>query len=468
MWEGAKALYNWGPPPPPSFLAPDDLAELMAGAHAAEPTRGSGPRYDVAIVGYGPVGADARHPARPARLAGRRVREAAHRLSAAARGALRPRGRAASSRPPAIADGFARPAPRPPTSTSGATPPAQTLLRFDSRAAGRSAAGRKRTCSRSPSSSGCSIGARAPAASRSRAAAKSSASTPTADGVDASRWRATVARDEVRARFVVGCDGANSFVRAQLGSAVTDLGFFFDWLIVDVLPHRPTPWSPLNVQICDPARPTTLVSGGPGRRRWEFMRLPDETHRGSQQRGDRLAPARAVGRAARECAARTAHRVSLPGALGGRLARGPRAARRRRGASDAAVRRPGHVLGPARRRQPRLEARPRPARRARRDRCSTPTRAERVPHVRRAIDVSMELGKVICIADPAEAAARDAAMIAAAAAGHQIAPPAGMPIGPGVTRADDAARRAVVRAGTRAPRGRQRASSTTSSVAAGR
>lgn len=32
-WEGAKGLYNWGPPPPPSFLAPDDLAELMAGAH---------------------------------------------------------------------------------------------------------------------------------------------------------------------------------------------------------------------------------------------------------------------------------------------------------------------------------------------------------------------------------------------------------------------------------------------------
>lgn len=32
-WEGVQGLYNWGPPPPPSFLAPDDLAELMAGAH---------------------------------------------------------------------------------------------------------------------------------------------------------------------------------------------------------------------------------------------------------------------------------------------------------------------------------------------------------------------------------------------------------------------------------------------------
>lgn len=33
-WEGPRGLYSWGPPPPPSFLAPDDLAELMAGAHS--------------------------------------------------------------------------------------------------------------------------------------------------------------------------------------------------------------------------------------------------------------------------------------------------------------------------------------------------------------------------------------------------------------------------------------------------
>lgn len=35
VWDGMHSLYNWGPPVPPSFLAPDDLAELMAGAHAA-------------------------------------------------------------------------------------------------------------------------------------------------------------------------------------------------------------------------------------------------------------------------------------------------------------------------------------------------------------------------------------------------------------------------------------------------
>ncbi|WP_163511282.1 VOC family protein [Fodinicola acaciae] len=32
--DGARGLFNWGPPPPPSFLRPDDLAALMTGAHA--------------------------------------------------------------------------------------------------------------------------------------------------------------------------------------------------------------------------------------------------------------------------------------------------------------------------------------------------------------------------------------------------------------------------------------------------
>lgn len=40
MWspeslEGAQGLYAWGPPPPPSFLEPEDLAALMAGAHSS-------------------------------------------------------------------------------------------------------------------------------------------------------------------------------------------------------------------------------------------------------------------------------------------------------------------------------------------------------------------------------------------------------------------------------------------------
>ncbi|WP_245974644.1 VOC family protein [Thermomonospora umbrina] len=33
--EGARGLFNWGPPPPPSFLHPDGLAALMTGSHSA-------------------------------------------------------------------------------------------------------------------------------------------------------------------------------------------------------------------------------------------------------------------------------------------------------------------------------------------------------------------------------------------------------------------------------------------------
>lgn len=33
-FEGARGLFNWGPPPPPSFLHPEDLAAHMMGAHS--------------------------------------------------------------------------------------------------------------------------------------------------------------------------------------------------------------------------------------------------------------------------------------------------------------------------------------------------------------------------------------------------------------------------------------------------
>lgn len=35
IFEGARGLFNWGPPPPPSFLAPEDLGALMTGQHTS-------------------------------------------------------------------------------------------------------------------------------------------------------------------------------------------------------------------------------------------------------------------------------------------------------------------------------------------------------------------------------------------------------------------------------------------------
>ncbi|MCF3142875.1 bifunctional 3-(3-hydroxy-phenyl)propionate/3-hydroxycinnamic acid hydroxylase MhpA [Streptomyces platensis] len=84
-------------------------------------------------------------------------------------------------------------------------------------------------------------------------------------------------RRTLRAHYAVGCDGANSFVRSRMTTGMTDRGFQHDWLVLDVIPHdRDRVFAPRNLQVCDPSRPTTAVSGGPGRRRWEFMLLPGE------------------------------------------------------------------------------------------------------------------------------------------------------------------------------------------------
>jgi 3-(3-hydroxy-phenyl)propionate hydroxylase len=82
----------------------------------------------------------------------------------------------------------------------------------------------------------------------------------------------------VRARYLVGCDGASSTVRTLTGMALEDLGFDEPWLVVDVLLNEqglsklPT----TSVQYCHPDRPATMVIG-PGRhRRWEISINPGE------------------------------------------------------------------------------------------------------------------------------------------------------------------------------------------------
>ncbi len=92
----------------------------------------------------------------------------------------------------------------------------------------------------------------------------------------------------LRAKFVIGADGANSMVRQALGIENEDKGYFFDWLILDMIPQfdyvASRPDEPAQWQLCDPRRPTTIVPGGPGpvpggpaRRRWEYMVLPGES-----------------------------------------------------------------------------------------------------------------------------------------------------------------------------------------------
>ncbi len=98
--------------------------------------------------------------------------------------------------------------------------------------------------------------------------------------VEAEPGRLAVAGDTrtVTARWLVGADGANSFVRETSGITRRDLGFQERWLVVDAEPHDMAALAhlPIASQRCDPSRPTTIVQSGPSHRRWEFMLLPGE------------------------------------------------------------------------------------------------------------------------------------------------------------------------------------------------
>jgi len=91
-----------------------------------------------------------------------------------------------------------------------------------------------------------------------------------------------VSQDEkartVRARYVIGADGANSFVRQAAGIAWEDLGFAERWLTLDLRPHDIAALErlPTSCQWCDPARPHMHTRNGREHRRWEFMLHPDE------------------------------------------------------------------------------------------------------------------------------------------------------------------------------------------------
>ena len=67
----------------------------------------------------------------------------------------------------------------------------------------------------------------------------------------------------LRARYLIGADGANSLVRETLGIGQEDRGFRADWLIADMELH---PGVTLDIQecgqYCNPERPTTIVPGG--------------------------------------------------------------------------------------------------------------------------------------------------------------------------------------------------------------
>lgn len=230
------------------------------------------------------------------------------------------------------------------------------------------------------------------------------------------------------ASWVVGCDGAGSFVRRSLGIGRSDSGFALDWLACDVVPHRPEDFPPSNLQIADPARPRVAVSCGPGRRRWEFMRMPgeDRAEFGTEENAWRLL---SMFSARPDNATLTRHATYT--------FRARNAEHWRRGrvllAGDAAHQMPPFagqgmcsgfrdaanlawkldlVLG-GRAGESLLDS----------------YEEERRAHVQHAIDLSVRLGRLICLTDPAAAADRDRAMTARPAGPARPSGPA-RPAGP--------------------------------------
>ena len=80
----------------------------------------------------------------------------------------------------------------------------------------------------------------------------------------------------LQARTLLGCDGANSFVRKHLDIPLEDLGFDEWWMVVDARIRNPVDLPPRCIQYCWPSRPATFVPGPGNLRRWEIKLLPGE------------------------------------------------------------------------------------------------------------------------------------------------------------------------------------------------
>jgi 3-(3-hydroxy-phenyl)propionate hydroxylase len=92
--------------------------------------------------------------------------------------------------------------------------------------------------------------------------------------------QAIVKTTQVRASYLIGCDGASSTVRKQCDIELQDFGFDEPWLVVDTFTEHGGALPERNLQVCDPMRPTTFLRLGPGRYRWEFMIKPEESAEG--------------------------------------------------------------------------------------------------------------------------------------------------------------------------------------------
>ena len=75
----------------------------------------------------------------------------------------------------------------------------------------------------------------------------------------------------VSSKYVVGCDGARSTIRTQIGTELDNLGFTQKWVVVDLILKKNKDDLPdRTIQYSNPKRPATYCRNVGKRRRWEF------------------------------------------------------------------------------------------------------------------------------------------------------------------------------------------------------
>ncbi|WP_052409574.1 bifunctional 3-(3-hydroxy-phenyl)propionate/3-hydroxycinnamic acid hydroxylase [Paraburkholderia oxyphila] len=80
----------------------------------------------------------------------------------------------------------------------------------------------------------------------------------------------------VRAKYVLACDGASSPIRTHLNIPLDDLRFDETWAVIDAWLLDPVAVPERNIQYCWPKRPASYIVGPGALRRWELKLLPGE------------------------------------------------------------------------------------------------------------------------------------------------------------------------------------------------
>lgn len=84
------------------------------------------------------------------------------------------------------------------------------------------------------------------------------------------------AAQSILSKYVIACDGGNSFVRRALDIPLDDYGFSEPWMVCDFRLNGRQANLPMARQVCDPAQPISIISLGPNHHRFSFMLGSDQ------------------------------------------------------------------------------------------------------------------------------------------------------------------------------------------------